>query len=66
MRLKKYCEKRIIIGISHSYYVPSVPTKTMMSLNEVSIGEMELKKEGLRKEQTKFEMEDMDELDGWW
>ena len=36
----------------------------MMSLNDVRIGEMELKKVGLRKEQTKFEMEDVEEVDG--
>ena len=36
----------------------------MMSLNEVRIGEMELKKVGLRKEQTKLEMEDVEEVDG--
>ena len=36
----------------------------MMSLNEVRIGEMKLKKVGLRKEQIKFEMEDVEEVDG--
>ena len=36
----------------------------MMSLNGVRIGKVELKKEGLRKEQTKFDMEDVEEVDG--
>ena len=36
------------------------PTTILIPLNQVK---MELKKEGLRKEQAKFEKEDMEELD---
>ena len=34
-----------------------------MPYNQVRIGEMELKKVGLRKEQAKFEKEDVEEVD---
>ena len=35
-----------------------------MPLNQVRIGDMELKKVGLRKEQSMFEKEDAEEVDG--
>ena len=39
------------------------PTTTTMSSNQVSIGEMELKKIGLRKVQAMFKKEDADEVE---
>ena len=50
-------EKKLNSQISYFH------TTTTMPLNQVRIGEMKLRKVGLRKEQANFEKEDVEEVD---